>query len=337
MVVYPVARAMRVFVYGSISYDRNEAARMEPIIAGGMPNVLRAMREILDELDVLAEPEVVGIGFVGHTDVRAFNQAITDFGFSPQIKGVKGKTRTNRIVISDDGTEVVLKGEHTFRVGPKHRAWLIRIVKSLRSGDLLVLTGSEPEYVGMTGSLYPLLIRLAHESGARVAFDAPPETIRQVFRGGDQSVEELPDIFKCNREERDELTGALSRDTDEARVLDAQRFLPKGLFIASFGRTLVVRDGDAAAWRLDLTLPKRYPDLTHNGRGDSAMGGLIAAMIAGKSLLSCLKWAAAARMANTTTRIPGKFSGARARTCRERIDVTEIEVPEAQDRVRQAS
>lgn len=193
------------------------------------------------------------------------------------------------VSISSDATgDLTEVYEHAVPVTATAVDAVLRLLEAaLVPGSWLAVSGSVPP--GGRGDLLPRLAELARASSARLVLDTHGDALRRLVDLGTPV-----DLLKINREEA---AGALDEPLDAP--LGA---LVAGLRARTHG-TVVVTDGadgslgadDAGAWSVALpTAAGAHPV----GSGDSFLGGLVAALDAGRPLDEALAAATGAGAAN---------------------------------------
>ncbi|MCX7523347.1 PfkB family carbohydrate kinase [Microbacterium sp. STN6] len=167
------------------------------------------------------------------------------------------------------------------------------------------------------------VVRLAHESGHRIAIDSHGPALAT-------ALDARPDVVKVNRSEAMELVAAADGSLDLVEAAGEVQRRTGGIVIITDGehgsvaldsRSAAAHAGRAAAWRVQPSARRgHYP----TGSGDSFLGGLVAALDHGNALPDALRLAAACATANALAPGAAVFDADKAREIAGELEVTAL-------------
>jgi len=229
----------------------------------------------------------LALGFAAGNTGEQMEKMLQMRGCQTDFVRVGGETRTNIVVISEEG-----KGQSTLvsdglEIEESHIQELNKkIVTALKKASCVLIGGSVPH--GIEVSIYTHMIRQACAAGLPVVFDASGPGLKAGLEG-------QPTIAKPNIDEISELTGR--KITSIKSAYHAGKILQQ-----KYGTALVITLGQAGALAV---LPDRayripvlkIPVVSTAGAGDGVLAGLSAALSCGKPIEDGLRLGFAAAAA----------------------------------------
>jgi 1-phosphofructokinase family hexose kinase len=169
-------------------------------------------------------------------------------------------------------------------IGLLRRKWQELLAKS----QAAVIAGSAPR--GVPFSIYGELIAAARGTGVPVILDARDELLAE-------GVKARPLMIKPNLEELSSLRGRPVHNAEQALAV-AQGLADGGISIVlvslgASGAVAVTRK--QGAW---IAKPPKVEVVSAVGSGDALVAGFVAASLAGRDFVECLRWGLAAGAAN---------------------------------------
>ena len=243
--------------------DLNRLSDVKTTIGGKGINVARTLRALNERTEVFT----VTAGTAG----MLVEQYLRSNYYMAHIVKAEGNTRTNIKIIEADGslTEINDAGPTVSR--EMLNLLTIKMVKSLKKGDTIILSGSLPDSVPTT--IYRDLIEKAKAAGIYTILDADGEPFRE-------GVSALPDIVKPNVRELRGYFGVTEQIDEKETSLLAQKLtrLGIGLVAASMGHQgAVFASADHAYFAKAVNV---HTDSTV-GAGDAMVGAIAYARHAG--------------------------------------------------------
>ncbi len=223
-------------------------------------------------------------GFVG----KQMKKMLEERGAKTNFVWVKGETRTNIIVISNEagkGQSTLTSGGLIVSDNDVRRLWK-KFDISLRSARCVVIGGSLPD--GVDPSIYTQLVRHAREAGLPVIFDASGPGLIAGLEGH-------PTIVKPNLDEISWLANNKVFSTrqafDVAQELQAKYNTNFIITLGEEGALAVLSDRSYIIPVIDI------PVVSTAGAGDGVLAGLSAAFYSGKPIEDGLRLGFAAAAA----------------------------------------
>lgn len=260
----------------------------------------------------LGEP-VCLVGLIDAAHRRLFEDALVARNVT--FDAVQSASVRTCLAIHDRGgrrvTEVLEPGPDTDE--PTREALRARFVARASRSSIAVLSGSAPR--GFADGLYGELVRALRSSGVRVLVDASGGLLRD-------ALEARPFLVKPNRDEAEELAGALIEGPAAAATV-ARTLLARGpgLVVVSLGDAgaVAVSEGSAAhAWVRVESAPNPV------GSGDCLLGGVAVALARGQSLEEVLRLGVACGAANAMSRETGRFDRADVEKLLPRVELATL-------------
>ncbi|GAA0430635.1 1-phosphofructokinase family hexose kinase [Leifsonia naganoensis] len=273
-------------------HEVNRAAVSSPRAGGKSFIVARALRRLGDDVTLY--------GFLGGATGSYLRDECARLGIRDRHTAIADDTRINTILVDERTRLSTVINEPGPQVSPAElRGLTTALATDIRSGDLLVLTGSLPR--GADDTLYADLVVLASQRGALSIVDAEGETLVRAAAA-------LPWAVKCNLEE----FLAIAPDAPERIVTedDRRRLVTSMQSVARWGIQLVIvtlgADGLVAVTKSHAYEVVAAAVETKNatGSGDTFLAGFVSACAAGSSLPQALQHGAAAASANAAVLVP---------------------------------
>jgi 6-phosphofructokinase 2 len=230
----------------------------------------------------------IALGFVGGFAGRELEGRLLNEGIQTDFVRVSGETRTN-IIIHEKGTGKQLAfNARGPEIRPSELMEFVELLERLPCSDLVTIGGSLP--LGVTPEIYRKIITIVKRCQSTVVLDVDGESLRA-------GILARPDVIKPNIHELSELVGRELKGLDEIRAAarEINRQGVKIVLVSMGGRgILLVSDGQEY-----LAVPPNVDVQSTIGAGDSAVAGFVSGLVAGRDLLECLAYAAAAGTATT--------------------------------------
>ncbi|MFI8088328.1 1-phosphofructokinase family hexose kinase [Streptomyces sp. NPDC086080] len=252
--------------------------------------------------------EVTVTGFSGGTTGRVLRERLTEVPrLTDALVPVSGTTRRTIAVVdarSGDTTQLNEPGPAV-----SHAEWSAfqEVYEDLlASASAVALCGSLPP--GVPVGAYASLIRTARAAGVPTLLDTSGSALRRGVAG-------RPDILKPNADELAELTGSHEplRATQDARRRGA------GTVVASLGPQGLLALTPDARWR---ATPPTGLHGNPTGAGDSAVAGLLSALVEHQPWPTRLSRAVALSAATVLSPVAGEFDRAAYEELLDKVVVT---------------
>lgn len=206
----------------------------------------------------------LALGFAAGVSGEKMEQMLAERGALTEFVRVNGETRTNIIVVCEDGSSQTTFTVPTLKVEPQHLQEMEqKIQASLHQADCLVLGGSLPD--GVASEFYVPIIQAARQRGIPVLLDASGPAFKCGLNAG-------PTIIKPNRFELSELMGrsvhTLRETLQAARQVQAQYGVDLVVTLGELGGLALIGSN---YWRI---LPVRNRIISSAGAGDGVLAGL---------------------------------------------------------------
>ncbi len=216
----------------------------------------------------------LALGFAAGETGRRMEAMLRARGAKTDFVWVKGATRENVVIVSEDGRGQTTVAVEALVVEPADVAQLVAKVESALPGaSCLVLGGSLPQ--GVPAGTHAQLVRVARAASVPTLFDASGDALRA-------GLEAQPTIVKPNREELADLTGrSISGPADAWQAMHElhERFgsWPVVTLGAEGGLALTAEGG----WLIQVP---HVEAVSTAGAGDAVLAGLAASFARGKNL-----------------------------------------------------
>lgn len=243
--------------------DLNRLSDVKTTIGGKGINVARTLRALNERTEVFT----VTAGTAG----MLVEQYLRSNYYMAHIVKAEGNTRTNIKIIEADGSLTEINDAGPTVSKEMLNLLTIKMVKSLKKGDTIILSGSLPDSVPTT--IYRDLIEKVKAAGIYTILDADGEPFRE-------GVSALPDIVKPNVRELRGYFGVTEQIDEKETSLLAQKLtrLGIGLVAASMGHQgAVFASADHAYFAKAVNV---HTDSTV-GAGDAMVGAIAYARHAG--------------------------------------------------------
>ncbi len=221
----------------------------------------------------------IATGFLGGSAGKYISDALERLEIEQSFIRIQGETRTNMKVFdaaTHETTEINEPGPLV--TGAETEALLDKIGKLLKSGDILVISGSAPKSISST--YYADLVAVGKNAGATVFLDASGEAFVE-------GIKAKPDFIKPNRHELEVYFGHEIPTDADLKVAGAH-FIEKGVenvFISLGGEGAFYCDKDHA-FRLR---PLKVEAHSSVGAGDAFVGAFVYGLDRELGLNECLK------------------------------------------------
>ncbi|GHE32383.1 1-phosphofructokinase [Streptomyces capitiformicae] len=236
--------------------------------------------------------EVTVTGFVGGATGRSLQEQLARIpGVVDALVPIGGSTRRTIAVVDATGDTTQLNEPGPLIAPAEWLAFQEAYEHLLRSASAVALCGSLPP--GIPVGAYAILIRTARTLAVPVLLDTSGEPLRRGLAA-------RPDIVKPSAEELAELTGSHepSRATRDARRRGAQSV------VASLGPDGLLAHTPEGHWR---ATPPHHFHGNPTGAGDSAVAGLLSALVQHLPWPTRLTHAVALSAATVVTPAAGEF------------------------------
>jgi 1-phosphofructokinase family hexose kinase len=209
----------------------------------------------------------LALGFAAGATGRLMKKMLEERGCTTSFVWVKGETRTNIIVVSEEGrSQSTLTSEGLVISGKDVQRLLTNFKASLRDAECLILGGSLPS--GVEASIFTRMVRYAREAGLPVIFDASGPGLSAGLEGG-------PTIAKPNLDELSWLVryqvSSVSQAYQAAKELQSRYKTDFIITLGNEGALAVLADRSYLIPVLDI------PVVSTAGAGDGVLAGLAAA------------------------------------------------------------
>ncbi|MFD4502146.1 1-phosphofructokinase family hexose kinase [Streptomyces sp. NPDC058457] len=252
--------------------------------------------------------EATVTGFVGGVTGRAVRERLADSpGVRDALLPVTGPTRRTIAVVDELTGDTTQLNEPGPQIAPAEwGAFLDHYEELLGGASAVALCGSLPP--GVPVGAYAGLIKTARAAGVPVLLDTSGEPLRR-------GVAARPDLLKPNADELAELTGSHDplRATQDARRRGARTV------VASLGAQGLLAHTQEGRWR---AVPPTREHGNPTGAGDSAVAGLLSALVEQLPWPDRLSRAAALSAATVRAPAAGEFDRATYEKLLGQITVT---------------
>jgi len=229
----------------------------------------------------------VAMGFAAGDTGKQMEKMLRERGCQTDFVWVEGETRTNIVIISEEG-----KGQSTLATsGVQIEAGHIekfrkRFTAALKKASCVLIGGSVPP--GLDVSIYTELVSQARQAGLPVVFDASGPGLKAGIEGH-------PTIAKPNIDEFAELYGqpvtTIEAASRAGRELQAKYGTAFVITLGKEGALALLHD---RAYRIHVL---QIPVVSTAGAGDAVLAGLAAALSEGKPIEDGLRLGFAAAAA----------------------------------------
>ncbi|WP_328481190.1 1-phosphofructokinase family hexose kinase [Streptomyces sp. NBC_00377] len=254
--------------------------------------------------------EVTVTGFTGGATGRAVRDLLTGTaGVVDALVPVTGATRrTVAVVDARTGDTTQLNEPGPVITPAEWSAFQEAYEGLLGDADAVALCGSLPP--GVPVGAYAVLVRAARAAGVPVLLDTSGEPLRR-------GVAARPDVIKPNADELAELTGS----HDPARATQDARRRGAHAVVASLGAEGFLAVTPEGRWR---AAPPRRVHGNPTGAGDSAVAGLLSALVEQLPWPDRLSRAVALSAATVASPVAGEFDRTAYEELLGRVTVTAL-------------
>jgi 1-phosphofructokinase family hexose kinase len=276
LTVTPNTTIDQTLVVPSLPMNRTTRAIQSVQSMGGKPT---DASWILGEVGIPS----LALGFASGTLGNKVQQMLEARGASVNFTWVRGETRLNTVIITQDGSGAATITTATLEVDPQHEQNLRHAYRhALDTATCVILGGTLPK--GLSPTLYAEMIQWARERHIPTIFDADEPNLSVGLQAS-------PTYIKPNQHELEALTGQSITTLDEAYHVGKD-------IVARYGTCPIItlgKDGTLAV------LPdKAYflPSLEINvvsasGAGDGMLAGIARAIHLGLPIEDGLRWGVA--------------------------------------------
>jgi 1-phosphofructokinase family hexose kinase len=273
-------------------------------MAGGKGvNVARAAR-------ALGEPDVRVAALLPVGDGSRFAELLAGEGTELATVPVPGVTRVATILLEDSGRVTVVNGRGAEIAASAWAGFRELVSAGLRTGEVLVCSGSLPP--GVPVEAYGELTRIAHAAGCRVIVDGAPTVLAAALAAG-------PDVVSPNLAEAEGLLhGRTDEQVDEVGDDIPERAIAAARELHAAGAALaVVTAGGAGAGFADRSgggwiASPRITVVNPIGAGDAFAGAAARALARGVAGTDVVRWGMAAASASCERELAGDLLASRA-------------------------
>lgn len=290
---------------GSVHRSSSISAR-----AGGKSSIVgRTLRRL--------GAEVAMYGFIGGPIAQPLILEYQELGIEDRHTKVSGETRVTTVVVETSSGRSTVLNEPGPQISKSDISNFEDVLfGDIRSGDLVVCTGSLPQ--GVDDDCYGRISRVALERGAFAAIDASGAALTR-------SLESAPWCVKCNRQEFTQALG-VPDGIDEATLIDlmrAQTGRGSSIVIVTMGGSDFLVVTVNGVWR--VTVPE-IEVVNATGSGDTFFGSFIAAIWHGDGLHGALQDGTAGGVVNALQLEAGLRAGASLNPYRTQVSFTALTV-----------
>ncbi|MFI3325525.1 MAG: 1-phosphofructokinase [Clostridia bacterium] len=164
--------------------------------------------------------KTLATGFIGGSTGDMIEKVLNETGIKTDFVRVKGETRTNTKVFSQNYPVTELNEQGEIITCEQLAALTEKILSYANKETLFVLAGSIPK--GVPKDIYHTITVLVKEKGSKVVLDADGELFKN-------SLSALPNIIKPNREELAQYAGLNEKPTLTQIVEIAKEFIQMGI------------------------------------------------------------------------------------------------------------
>lgn len=212
---------------------------------------------------------------------------LAERGVTVAFDWVDGETRTNVVIVNEDGSGQTTITTTTMTITPEQvRGLYDRYRRELPNASVVVIGGTLPR--GMTPDFYADCIRAAHDHGVPVIFDAAEPNLSVGLAAH-------PTYIKPNKDELEGLTGISIAEPADAYRAGRQ-------IVARYGtQPIITLGGDGAlpvlTDRAYFIPPLAIEVVSASGAGDAVLAGLAASIHRGQPIEDGLRLGIAAAAA----------------------------------------
>lgn len=213
-------------------------------------------------------------GFAAGDTGRIMEKMLRQRGCNTDFVWVEGETRTNIVVISEEG-----KGQSTLvsqglEIKPENiDAFKNKFTSFLQKAHCVLIGGSLPK--GVNASFYTYLVRQVRSTGLPVIFDASGPGLKAGMDG-------QPTIAKPNTDEISELTGQKVTTIESAYHAGVELHNKYGtMLIITLGADGALAILEGRSYQIPIL---KVPVVSTAGAGDAVLAGLSAALSEGKAI-----------------------------------------------------
>ena len=265
------------YVVKTTNFSPGELNRLddEQVYFGGKGiNVSRILKEL--------GMNTVALGFVAGFTGDAIKDGVEAMGINTDFVVLKdGNTRINVKIKAETETELNGRGP---RVGNAEKEALFEKLRTLKDGDMLVLSGSVP--AGLGSNVYEEIMESLSGKKIDIIVDTTGESLLN-------SLKQKPFLIKPNKEELEQIFER-KLNTDDEIVSCAKELCKLGakrVLVSMGAQGAVYIDADESVYK--VTAPNGKA-LNTVGAGDSMVAGFLAGYSSGKDIGETLKTASAA-------------------------------------------
>ncbi len=240
----------------------NRSDSLQVHAAGKGLNVAQVLADLGHRLTVT--------GFLGESNVQAFEQLFAARGFADEFVRVAGETRSNIKLAEGSGQVTDINGPGLEVVQAQRSELLERIRRLAPAHELVVVAGSLPR--GVDSEWFVELLQMLNGLGVRVALDTSGAALRD-------GLATRPWLIKPNEEELAEARGVELADA-QALAGEAVRLQGEGV-----SHVVVSQGAEGVCWFAPDTAlqacPPKVRVVSTVGAGDSLLAGMLHGLLEG--------------------------------------------------------
>ena len=240
----------------------NRSDSLQVHAAGKGLNVAQVLADLGHRLTVT--------GFLGESNVQAFEQLFAARGFADEFVRVAGETRSNIKLAEGSGQVTDINGPVLEVVQAQRSELLERIRRLAPAHELVVVAGSLPR--GVDSEWFVELLQMLNGLGVRVALDTSGAALRD-------GLATRPWLIKPNEEELAEARGVELADA-QALAGEAVRLQGEGV-----SHVVVSQGAEGVCWFAPDTAlqacPPKVRVVSTVGAGDSLLAGMLHGLLEG--------------------------------------------------------
>ncbi len=296
----------RVYKLDSFALGKLHRPESVTVSAGGKGINVARVAKILDA-------DVCAMGFVGGNAGRFIEDEVNKLGIKSNFTNVSGETRTNVNITDKDGKSGEILDKGPVITEEERQSFETEFANKVKGCSIVVASGSLPE--GLDSTFYCELVRTAHKAGKRIICDTSAKALSEVIK-------QKPFMVKPNNDELLQLFGT-KPETDAELKKCLKELHNMGVCVP-----LVTLGADGAAALVDGVFlkftPPKIKAVNTVGSGDSTVGGIVAGLDRGLSVIDSIKLGMACGAANTQFEQTGFVSRELVREYYDKITVETI-------------
>jgi 1-phosphofructokinase family hexose kinase len=256
----------------------------------------------------------LAMGFAAGGIGLQMDRMLAERGVQTDFTWVRGETRWNTVLVSQDGSGQSTITTSTLLVDQHHMvSFYEKFEKVLPKTTCLVISGSTPE--GVPLDFYPHVIQRAKKAGVPVLLDSSGPYLQVGVEAG-------PGLIKPNLPELEALVGRPARDREDVLKMASQ-------LQQNYGVNVIATLGEQGAWALMGKTRYWIPSIavkvvSSAGAGDAVVAGMAVACSRKESLESGLRLGFALATAMLLTAATGDFNPDDARKFLPQVELCRL-------------